>query len=700
MSALIPAAVCGHGQTAPRMPAIYSRPPLGTRHKAKRANFLAKLDALQKELKSLPELIKARFKKWTAGARDFQLSCMRAQVLKQDVLLQAATGSGKTGIAAGPHLLLSNKGKVTFVVLPLLALEDEQVETFQNEFGLKAVAINGSNGGCSPSTLAVTLPITLAELIDIIDCQKVVAAGWQIVILSPEMLMLRKFVDGVLRKPEFGPRCLSVFIDEAHCISHWGASFCKAYSSIGVVRAFLPRNTPIVAVTATLTPLVHQDLVSKLQFDQNAYLFVNMGNDRANVSQVVRAMQHPANSFCDLEFIIPAKISSHDNIAKAFLYSDDIKTGALIVDHLGGRIDAKYRHLGLVRPYNATMSKSYRTRVMKLFRDGKVRILVCTDAAGMGCDIPDIDIVVQWKAPKNVSSWVQRAGRAARASGRQGLAVMIVEKPAFEIATMRPSPTASHSSKYQGPTMSKHGIQYAIAHGQKRGMYGGAHDEVVVVDETFITSEILCDAPGEGIYLYIQTTSCRRLLLQQIFCNKPSTIDKTHCCDLCNPKLFDKVRPSQPEQASRQQAVKRIVAVDSVRMSLYGWRREVKAKHWPWSTWCAQAILDDNACELLASVGPFETQAFLLSVFGAGWEWWNKLGTDLFSFLHNLDIPPLPKRHSRGKKRHLSPSKRAQTAKASTSASTQRRRTKEVEPLVFAPMKYDGFFAQLGSLSK
>ncbi|KAF8148868.1 P-loop containing nucleoside triphosphate hydrolase protein [Crassisporium funariophilum] len=492
------------------MPAIYSCPPLGTCHKAKCANFLAKLAALQKKLESLPELIKAHFKKWTAGACDFQLSCMWAQVLKQDVLLQAATGSGKTGIAAGPHLLPSNKGKVTFVVLPLLALEDEQ---------------------------------------------KVVVAEWQIVILSPEMLMSRKFVDGVLRKPEFGPHCLLVFIDEAHCISHWGASFCKAYSSIGVVQAFLPRNTPIVAVTATLTPLVHQDLVSKLQFDRNAYLFVNMGNDCPSVSQVVRAMQHPANSFCNLKFIIPTKISSHDNIAKAFLYSDDIKTGALIVDHLNGRIDAKYQHLGLVQPYNATMSKSYQTRVMKLFRDGKVRILVCTDAAGMGCDIPDIDIVVQWKAPKNVSSWVQCAGRAARASGRQGLAVMIVEKPAFEIATMRPSPTeASHSSKYQGrgqwkganrATMSKHGIQYAIAHGQKRGMYGGAHDEVVVVDETYITSEILCNAPGKAI-----------------FCNEPSTIDKTHCCDLCNPKLFDKARPSQPEQASRQQAVKHIVAVN------------------------------------------------------------------------------------------------------------------------------------------
>ncbi|KAJ7873030.1 hypothetical protein B0H13DRAFT_1478944, partial [Mycena leptocephala] len=80
----------------------------------------------------------------------------------------------------------------------------------------------------------------------------------------------------------------SVFIDEAHCISHWGASFRKKYASIGIVRAFLPRTTPIIAVTATLTPRVHQDLLVKLQFNPKDYLFCNIGNDRQNVSQIIR----------------------------------------------------------------------------------------------------------------------------------------------------------------------------------------------------------------------------------------------------------------------------------------------------------------------------------------------------------------------------------------------------------------------------
>lgn len=688
-----------------------SQPPVGTRHKAKRAYFLAKLAALEKELDKLPGLVKATFKKWTDGARDFQLACMRAQVLKQDVLLQAATGSGKTGIAAGPHLLPSSKGKVTLVVSPLLALEDEQVATFQNEFGLNATAINATNGGCSASVMA-----------------EVVAGEWQIVILSPEMLLSRKFIDGVLRKPEFGPRCLSIFIDEAHCISHWGASFRKAYSSIGIVRAFLPRNTPIVAVTATLTPLVHQDILSKLQFDRSEYLFVNTGNDRPNVSQVVRAMEHPANSLHDLDFLIPASMSSPTDIKKCFLYSDDIKAGSSIVDYLNKRVDPNYRHLGLVRPYNATMSKSYRKKVMKLFHQGKVRVLVCTDAAGMGCDIPDIDIVVQWKVPKNISSWVQRAGRAARAPRRHGLAIMIVEKSAFEMAgTLQPvtGKTRGHGrGQTQRAASARNGAQYAIAHGQRRGMSGGVHDEIVRLDETYITPETLKDAPGEGIYLYIQTTNCRRALLQMVFRNKASGIDKSLCCDLCNPKLFDDVRPSKPQQATRQKTRKRVAPVHSVRAALYGWRREMKAKHWPRSMWGPQAILDDNTCELLASIGQVESKIFLSSILEASWEWWDKLGDELFTLLHSLDIPSLPKT-SRGTKRPPSTlahdpststsddisaststvSKRARMAatpaQPTTAPSTSRtRRTREQAPMEFAPTLYDNFFSSLTNTPK
>lgn len=116
--------------------------PVGTRHKQKQLRSTSQphteptqrnrtptedLAARLQELESLPDLIKAKFTTWKDGARPFQIKGMRAQVLQQDLLLHAATSSGKTGIAAGPHLLPSSKGKVTIFVSPLLALHDEQV---------------------------------------------------------------------------------------------------------------------------------------------------------------------------------------------------------------------------------------------------------------------------------------------------------------------------------------------------------------------------------------------------------------------------------------------------------------------------------------------------------------------------------------------------------------------------------------------
>lgn len=82
---------------------------------------------IDEELGTLPDLIKAKFKGWDDGPHDFQSDCMGAQAHGIDVLLHAATSSGKTGIVAGPHLLPSSKGKVTLFVSPLIALHAEQV---------------------------------------------------------------------------------------------------------------------------------------------------------------------------------------------------------------------------------------------------------------------------------------------------------------------------------------------------------------------------------------------------------------------------------------------------------------------------------------------------------------------------------------------------------------------------------------------
>ena len=144
--------------------------------------------------------------------------------------------------------------------------------------------------------------------------------------------------------------------------------------------------------------------------------------------------------------------------------------------------------------------------------------------------------MVQWKAPTSTSSWIQRAGRAARAPGRDGLAILLVEKTAFETNPMAtPEKVATTSAKgntlprgsQRGPGRgrgmgrgrgSKRGTSYAILHGQKRGARGGAHDTVTIRDEPALSD----DAPAEGLFVLIQTTVCHRKVLEKIFANAPS----------------------------------------------------------------------------------------------------------------------------------------------------------------------------------
>lgn len=213
---------------------------------------------------------------------------------------------------------------------------------------------------------------------------------YQIILVSPEMLQSRTFMARILRNAPFMNNIISMFVDEAHCIAHWGADFRKKYGSLGKVRAFLPRGTPVIAVTATLTARVRRTIHHVLCFAQSDMpsRFVNKGNDRPNVSIVVRACEHPLNTYADTDFLIPTDLHRAEDIPKTYVYVDNIAAGGEIMDYLNEKISSRWASSvhapgGLVRPFNATLSQEYRSLAMAHFRRGSIRILVCTDAAGM-----------------------------------------------------------------------------------------------------------------------------------------------------------------------------------------------------------------------------------------------------------------------------------------------------------------------------
>ncbi|TFK65151.1 P-loop containing nucleoside triphosphate hydrolase protein [Pluteus cervinus] len=614
----------------------------------------------EEDLEELSTTIKEHFG-WENDLRSFQYEAIKAQLLRKDVIVHAGTGSGKTAIAAGPHAHKKSEGMVTIMVSPLIALQNEQVGTFWREFKLKAIAINSASGGCTGHLM-----------------KKMCNGEWQVIIVSPEMLLSKKFIRGVLRNPGMARRLLSVVIDEAHVVSHWGDGFRKAYGRLGILRALLPKNTPFVAMTATLTRKVRRDVLHKLQFGSD-YLNINTGNDRPNVSIVVRAIQNTMNSYTDLEFLIPEGVTTKEQIPKAFVYADSVAVGTEIEDYLS---QLHPREFGdIVRPYSAAFSTKYRRDLMADFKSGAVRILVCTDAAGMGCNIPDIDIVVQWKMPTSVSSFVQRAGRAARAPNRVGLAVLLVEKSAYEVdlSALLQEMADTDIKKTKGTVKAKGGktvttetkgkgrggqgkagnqekeprketakeraaakAKYATEHGVRRGALGGKHDAPPAV----IPVPLMLDAVDEGLYTLIQSTTCRRRVLGEIFGNSlPIPVDGVPCCDICDPSLLSRTRPGKPKNPPRTAAVKKGLPDWNGRERLNAWRMRVFNDDFAHlgSEMGPSAVLRDETIETLLSVGPYHSKEQLRNLIGGQWIWYDEYCDDLLKELQSMRLVFRPK---------------------------------------------------------
>ncbi|EGO04651.1 hypothetical protein SERLA73DRAFT_118595 [Serpula lacrymans var. lacrymans S7.3] len=240
-----------------------------------------------------------------ASAKYSLVEATTAQLQGKDVLVHAGTGAGKMAIAAELHVHASSKGRVTLMVSPLLALHDKQVDTFQKEFKLESTTINSGHGGCRP------------EILDFSCCFASIyhKRKWQVIMISPEMLLGRPFIEQVLRNHEFG-------------------NFHKKYGELGKIHSFLPCGSPMVAISAMLPSPIQSDVLQKLEFDKKNYVRINIENDHPNVSIVVWCIQHAIYTYSDLNFIISAGMTHPQAIKKIFIYADNIAVGTETIDRL------------------------------------------------------------------------------------------------------------------------------------------------------------------------------------------------------------------------------------------------------------------------------------------------------------------------------------------------------------------------------
>ncbi|KAJ7054576.1 P-loop containing nucleoside triphosphate hydrolase protein [Mycena amicta] len=231
------------------------------------------------------------------------------------------------------------------------------------------------------------------------------------ILCSPEIFNTKAFKTRILNK--IAERCRVVNLDEAHCISTWGGSFRPDYLELGDMRGLVPSHVPILLASATWPSNVLDEVRQAVGMPPTTRRIV-ISNARPNVALSVRATKFEEQSFADLRFLIPADAKKSEDVPITLWARD-----AGIENPVDGEC---------VAFYHAKVGPKRKQELEAMLAAGKIQILCCTDAVGMGCDMRNIERVVLWELPPSFCALVQRAGRAARDLTKLGEAILIVSK--------------------------------------------------------------------------------------------------------------------------------------------------------------------------------------------------------------------------------------------------------------------------------
>lgn len=301
----------------------------------------------------------------------------------KDTLGLMPTGGGKSITFQVPALA---KEGLCIVITPLIALMKDQVQNLKKR-GIKALAIYS---GMSRQEIIIAL-------------ENCIFGNFKFLYISPERLDTEIF-RAKLRKMNIS----MITVDESHCISQWGYDFRPAYLKISEIRDLLP-GIPVLALTATATPAVVKDIQARLNFrEENVF---RMSFERKNLAYIVRQTENKTGELLNILRRMPGS---------AIIYVRNRRRTKEITELLNNEsITADFYHAGLD---NAT--KDIR---QQRWQTGESRVIVATNAFGMGIDKPDVRIVIHIDLPDSVEAYFQEAGRAGR-DGQKAYAVILYAK--------------------------------------------------------------------------------------------------------------------------------------------------------------------------------------------------------------------------------------------------------------------------------
>lgn len=314
----------------------------------------------------------------------------------RDTLGLMPTGGGKSITFQVPALAQPG---LCLVITPLIALMKDQVRNLRDR-GIKAVAIYSG--------------MTREEIL--IALENCIFGDYKFLYISPERLDTEIF-----RIKLRSMKVSMITVDESHCISQWGYDFRPSYLKIAEIRKLLP-DIPILALTATATPEVVKDIQARLAFrEENVF---RMSFERKNLAYIVRRTENKAE---ELLHILKHVAGS------AIVYTRNRKKTKEVAQWLNQQeITATFYHAGLSNETKDARQKSWLT--------GEHRVMVATNAFGMGIDKPDVRLVVHIDFPDSPEAYFQEAGRAGR-DGEKAYAVLLYAKSDPTILRKRISDT-------------------------------------------------------------------------------------------------------------------------------------------------------------------------------------------------------------------------------------------------------------------
>ena len=311
--------------------------------------------------------------------RPMQDEIVSAALEGRDVLAILPTGGGKSVCFQVPAMM---KEGIALVITPLIALMKDQVQNLADR-GIKALCVNAGMGHREVETVL----------------NNAAYGDFKFLYVSPERLGTRLFRNYVQEM-----NINYIVVDEAHCISQWGYDFRPDYLQIGKLRELV--DAPVIALTATATPKVADDIMDRLGFEEKN--LIKSGFERPNLSYIVRKCEDKLGQL----------LSICSNVAgTGVVYvRNRKKTEELAAFLTANGISASFYHAGLGQDSRADRQEKWKT--------DKIRVMVCTNAFGMGIDKPDVRFVVHFDLPDSPEAYFQEAGRGGR-DGKRSFAVLL-----------------------------------------------------------------------------------------------------------------------------------------------------------------------------------------------------------------------------------------------------------------------------------